>query len=531
MRAMSLEEERTAWSDLPIAPEPKRASRRNTPAIVRTLILVALAGLALHKGHPPRAAFFGVLAGVSIVLGWGFPEADRAILRGLMRVSAWIGEGLGWLAAGVIEVLIVLPGRLITTLRRREPITNQRRSRSAATTTWRVTLPGEDRRFRAYAPDVPGRSSPRTMVKRVAAIVLVVLAFPAVMTRLMTDPSARIPPPAPVTVVRPQVESVPGHPTVSGDLLRTSPAMADARWRTGYADQFEGLTYDHRFYVVVQPRDQSGPLLTVRDHRRKTLEPSVADDADVPTIWLLGGSTVFGFAQRDDHTIASEIVRRSEAAGRPVRVVNLGVPGAVAFQDALVLERALAHLPAPDLVVAYEGANDVLVQDAYPNDQPTTFPASIDIGPVTSDDRTVTQHWADASLIAQLLPGHPGHQPKLQAGTRTRLPDRFEAPPADEAAEQALGVFQRSNDLARRTADRFGVPIVFALQPALLYDRVPLGPGFVAGIPDGTIDLTAALDGRDQVYLDDIQINEEGAALVASALFDEISDHPALGGR
>ncbi len=76
------------------------------------------------------------------------------------------------------------------------------------------------------------------------------------------------------------------------------------------------------------------------------------------TIWLFGGSTAFGFGQRSDHTIASELVRGAQARGVPVEVVNFGVSGWVNAQETQLFADRLAAGPRPDVAIFLDGAND-----------------------------------------------------------------------------------------------------------------------------------------------------------------------------
>jgi len=77
-------------------------------------------------------------------------------------------------------------------------------------------------------------------------------------------------------------------------------------------------------------------------------------------IMLLGGSTSFGWPVSDRDTIGRHLEDYlSEAVGRPVKVYNLGVPGARFAQEESLLED-FADVIEPELVVFYHGANDGL---------------------------------------------------------------------------------------------------------------------------------------------------------------------------
>jgi hypothetical protein len=80
-------------------------------------------------------------------------------------------------------------------------------------------------------------------------------------------------------------------------------------------------------------------------------------------VWMFGGSTTFGWKQRDGHTIASELARLAWSHGTALHVRNFGVPGDVGWQESRRLERELARTDRrPALVILYDGFNDVRAQ-------------------------------------------------------------------------------------------------------------------------------------------------------------------------
>ena len=80
------------------------------------------------------------------------------------------------------------------------------------------------------------------------------------------------------------------------------------------------------------------------------------------SVWFFGASALFGDGQRDDHTISSEFARLAEADGIPVEVRNYGRPGIAMWQELELLEQTIASGQKPDLVVFYDGFNDLAWQ-------------------------------------------------------------------------------------------------------------------------------------------------------------------------
>ncbi|MEM9304978.1 MAG: GDSL-type esterase/lipase family protein [Pseudomonadota bacterium] len=77
------------------------------------------------------------------------------------------------------------------------------------------------------------------------------------------------------------------------------------------------------------------------------------------TLWVAGGSSVWGTGVDDDSTVPSWIARLLAEAGEPAQVINLGESGYVTGQSLAFVQERLRHAESPDLVLFLEGANDV----------------------------------------------------------------------------------------------------------------------------------------------------------------------------
>ncbi|MEZ0231170.1 MAG: SGNH/GDSL hydrolase family protein, partial [Planctomycetota bacterium] len=73
-----------------------------------------------------------------------------------------------------------------------------------------------------------------------------------------------------------------------------------------------------------------------------------------PRVFFLGGSTMWGTGARDEGTIPSLVARRTGW-----RVRNYGEAGYVSTQERFLLELELQRGERPDVVVLYDGVNDV----------------------------------------------------------------------------------------------------------------------------------------------------------------------------
>jgi len=77
-----------------------------------------------------------------------------------------------------------------------------------------------------------------------------------------------------------------------------------------------------------------------------------------PTIFLFGGSTMWGTGSRDDFTIPSIFSKRLAKNGVNAQIVNFGESGYVSTQEVILLIRELQKMNIPDLVIFYDGVND-----------------------------------------------------------------------------------------------------------------------------------------------------------------------------
>lgn len=256
--------------------------------------------------------------------------------------------------------------------------------------------------------------------------------------------------------------------------------------------------------------------VVVADGRRRTLE--VADPE--LTVWLLGGSTAFGFGQRDDHTIASEMVRIADERGVPIRVENLGVSGYVNWQETQVFQDLLAAGERPDVAVFLDGANDTslgLERERFGL-----------LDPSENHVQTMTDEQRDELTAAAEQQGYRSSND------------------LDVAVELAAAQYRRGVELARELGGAHDVQVVHYWQPQLY--TVPLDAPLVedaleqwqitperhaavgevvdriaerSGVEP--VDLTDVFDDVDgPIFYDTSHTNEEGARLTALAIMDDL---------
>ena len=110
-----------------------------------------------------------------------------------------------------------------------------------------------------------------------------------------------------------------------------------------------------RSFVYFRRKPYAGKLIHVDANGfRRTLNPTTAENQR--SVWLFGGSTVWGTGVSDAHTLASELARVAT-----VQALNFGETGYVSTQSQLAFMASLRCPDAvrPDVAIFVDGVNDV----------------------------------------------------------------------------------------------------------------------------------------------------------------------------
>jgi hypothetical protein len=139
-------------------------------------------------------------------------------------------------------------------------------------------------------------------------------------------------------------------------------AYPDLPWLSSYFDVFDKVRlrwHPYAYWIGVPLRsdyiniDTNGFRSTWKDKR-------IPDGSRPIRVFFFDGSTVWGQGVRDDHTIPSLLAQHlaSQLSDR-VEVFNFGQIGYVSTQELFLLEEQLRNRNVPDIVIFYDGANDV----------------------------------------------------------------------------------------------------------------------------------------------------------------------------
>ncbi len=499
--------------DAPDAARPGRAAR-----LVPVVAPLAAAVVLWAVGLPVAAALVVVVAVVLLVLGRVRPAVAQAVERALAAVGRAVGHVLTVVLLGLVEAVVFVPLWLLARLVRRDPLV-ERGSGAAGRWSGRH-LPTVPVARRPFAPEAhrPSRGFRVAYLSvRVVGWVVIVAALNYGLGWLWDEWFG--------THEQPVAAAVSEQ---SAAELAASPAMAGAPWARDYWEEVRALDYEFHPYLLSRVAPVDGRYVEVEGAERRSYEPAGLA-ADAPEVWFLGGAALWGEGQRDDHTIPSEVARLAEAAGTPIRAVNLGQPGYTSWQSALLLEQELAVRPAPDLVVFYDGADDVAVQLERASTDPTHYNVDGVTEALTGRDsaREQAQDWwesyRETSVVNRLVD-------RLQGLVGAQGLFGFQGVAGAEGpglAGRVADLHARSVDLAAFVAGEHDVPVLFAWQAATAvpgdggaYRRVVRDPD--TG-PAPVLDLSGALDDVDEaVFLDGVLTNERGAALVAARLWPDV---------
>ena len=126
------------------------------------------------------------------------------------------------------------------------------------------------------------------------------------------------------------------------------------------------LCYDYQNILVEEnPFRQMVPnqnlnTININSFGFRGNEIEVEKEPGVYRIFMLGGSTMFGYGSSSDQTtIPSYFLNQSVEDGLNVEVINAGVIGGYSFSETELIKKSIINLE-PDMIIVYDGWNDAL---------------------------------------------------------------------------------------------------------------------------------------------------------------------------
>ena len=197
---------------------------------------------------------------------------------------------------------------------------------------------------------------------------------------------------------------------------------------------------------------------------RLTVQPAAA--ATARRVFLLGGSTMWGFSARDPYTIPSLVAGRLARLGvTDVEVVNLASIGYNVTQGANTLLLELRRGNVPSVVVSLDGVNEVgLVYEGG-------WPGEVYQQARAEEHFDHTRFWHDVAYLRIHLSGTMRAEAvakRILGLTKDPVPPSTEVLCADVAA-----YYTRVTRAIESMGREFGFPTLFLTTPTLARSRKP----------------------------------------------------------
>ncbi len=281
-----------------------------------------------------------------------------------------------------------------------------------------------------------------------------------------------------------EVKRLASPPAVTQERKPEPPSPFDTTaWAAEYLrDKAREEAVEWAPYTYVRNPTFTGRYISVDSlgHRVTPLPPSKG--RRVLRVFFLGGSTTFGWFHRNEFTLPAEAARRLQSiTGDSIRleVTNFGVPGFVFTQELLELVLQLRAGGRPDVVVFYDGINDVIsaIQSGttgLPQNESNRaedfrngrlLAAEHDEG-FRNDLRLAKRLLSSALLRLQFA----------QRIVDIKRPKPAPPVPIDSLASKMVQTFAGNARVVEALAKGYGFEAIYVWQPALLSTKKPLTP-------------------------------------------------------
>jgi lysophospholipase L1-like esterase len=550
----------STWSEIPAVPRATPRSR-GWRVLTRLLLPLAFAGILWLLDFEVAAVLVAIAVVVLTVIGIASPALSQRIEHVMARFGHWVGSVIGFVLLTIVNLFVFTPIAFFMWLFRHDTLAPGVRRDAPSFWHAHTGRAFPKRQFtdeRALWAPVGATRAPRRPILRVATVVGVVSLI------LVADLGAG-------WVYDEVSNETHGTAAVADDTFDppNEPALRDSPWAAEVLAEQEELPGKVDPFLGYRMGSKASTYTNVVDGVRTSYQ-SKAPGQKI-SVWFFGASALFGSGQRDDHTIPSEFARLAEADGLPVEVRNYGRPAVSMWQELELFQQLVSSGQRPDLVVFYDGFNDLAwqmnielsteptniyaVRDTTTNvgaggvDSATriTTPTSTDGGTTLDDvvdaywDQSASHHVYDA--LHDLIAGDDEKQ-KVQFAKGVEQKDPATTPSTEhDAAQNAISIQSRAATLAAAVAESVGAQASFFWQPTVFTKRllpdeerylsldtyeparwdpaVKEARSLLKSTP--FVDVGDALDlATSPVFWDFVHTNEEGARLSAVALYSNL---------
>jgi lysophospholipase L1-like esterase len=320
----------------------------------------------------------------------------------------------------------------------------------------------------------------------------------------------------------------------TSSAVSPSYAAADAAWLPVYSREYRRIQSVYQSFVGWRTNAFAGETINVQGPylQRRTVNAAAPG---AKTAYFFGGSTMWGAGSNDAGTIPSQF-----ASITGFHTENFGNNAWVAHQSLVLLMQLIQEGHRPDLVVFYDGINEVYSKCLRGH-------THVSHAMETRINTVLHQNLRPASFAAFLAPVGEVLN-RLRAGLMLALRvdtdsgrDCDTNPKKSELIAESL---IRDWQLARRLVESYGGKFVAFLQPVLMFSRTPrdhltgssfrselraVQPHYEAVYPllrqkvarSGEFhDLVEIFDGDQAVYIDIFHVSPRGNRRVAEKIKD-----------
>jgi hypothetical protein len=315
--------------------------------------------------------------------------------------------------------------------------------------------------------------------------------------------------------------------------LRTSghqaklPNYAGVDWASTHFVELHSQTTKYVSYLGWRRESFTGKTISIAGPygQRRTVGGA---SSDRPSVYLFGGSTMWGTGADDANTIPSLV---AQLGG--FRAENYGEGAYTAHQGLVLLIELLQDGHRPDVVVFYDGVNEV-VQKCRSELTPKSHAREARIKAAleaTSADKTYDLRYMAGPLMSAAT--------SLADALGLRRQDRsFNCDTDARKPQQVADNLIQDWDVARRLVESYGGKFIGILQPVAYYSKTktdhirlpdlqrrqyeavyPLIKQKMAGRP-GLYDFTDLLDHAEYMYIDFSHLSPGGNRYVAQRLIE-----------
>lgn len=348
-----------------------------------------------------------------------------------------------------------------------------------------------------------------------------------------------------------------GNASAPGDYRALADSYQGAAWTSDYYRELEASTkVAWTPYVYWRREGFAGNYIRINGNgiRRTVHEAASPAPPSAPVrIFVFGGSTLWGTGVRDEFTVPSLLARELHNRGVVTEITNFGESGYVSTQEVIALMLELRKQNVPDLVIFYDGVNDLFSAyqqmaaglpqnemhrvEEFNLSQPDEWPRALGV--------TVSSFARSLSLVraARRALGIVGAPPESDVPTPGQLPARLVG-----VADAVLKAYVGNMRIVQALGAEYGFRSLFFWQPTI-FDKQTLTPyeqserakqstlrplvfaindgvrnGQLAGIdPASFVDFSKMFESEEPaIFIDWCHVGERGNNMIALAMAREI---------